>query len=52
MAELDALRAVVLNNAAKIMQRRVRTHCARKRFIAMRKAAIDVQAMIRGDHTN
>ncbi|XP_015576558.1 myosin-11 isoform X1 [Ricinus communis] len=48
MAELDARRAEVLSNAAKTIQRRVRTHCARKRFIALRKATIFVQALWRG----
>ncbi|XP_024926209.3 myosin-11 [Ziziphus jujuba] len=48
MAELDARRAEVLSNAAKTIQRRVRTHQARQRFIAMRKAAIVVQSLWRG----
>ncbi|KAF8017793.1 hypothetical protein BT93_H2864 [Corymbia citriodora subsp. variegata] len=48
MAELDARRAEVLSNAAKAIQRRVRTHQARKRFIAVRKAAIVVQSLWRG----
>ncbi|KAJ8759449.1 hypothetical protein K2173_006986 [Erythroxylum novogranatense] len=48
MAELDAMRAEVLSNAAKTIQRRIRTHCARKRFIALRKATIFVQSVCRG----
>ncbi|GLT95142.1 hypothetical protein SLE2022_128400 [Rubroshorea leprosula] len=48
MAELDARRAEVLSNAAKIIQRRIRTHYARKQFIALRKAAVHVQALCRG----
>ncbi|KAF3452326.1 hypothetical protein FNV43_RR02759 [Rhamnella rubrinervis] len=48
MAELDARRAEVLSNAAKTIQRRVRTHQARKQFIAMRKATIVVQSIWRG----
>ncbi|WCJ43843.1 Myosin-11 [Euphorbia peplus] len=48
MAELDARRTEVLSNAAKTIQRRVRTHRARKRFIALRKAAIYIQALWRG----
>ncbi|XP_059665774.1 myosin-11-like isoform X2 [Cornus florida] len=48
MAELDARRAEVLSNAAKTIQWRVRTHNARKRFIALRKAAICVQSLCRG----
>jgi len=47
MAELDARRTEVLSGAAKIIQRRVRTHYARKRFIALREAAICVQALFR-----
>ncbi|XP_057962768.1 myosin-9 [Malania oleifera] len=48
MAELDARRAEVLSNAAKAIQRRIRTHNARKRFIALRKATICVQSIWRG----
>ncbi|KAL3573696.1 hypothetical protein D5086_024309 [Populus alba] len=48
MAELDARRAEVLNNAAKTIQGRIRTHYARKQFIALRKATIVVQSLWRG----
>ncbi|PON73461.1 Myosin [Trema orientale] len=48
MAELDARRAEVLSNAAKAIQRRIRTHQARKQFIALRKATIVVQSIWRG----
>ncbi|XP_050275237.1 myosin-9 [Quercus robur] len=48
MAELDARRAEVLSNAAKTIQRRIRTHIARKQFIALRKATIVVQSLCRG----
>uniref|UniRef100_A0A5B7AQU0 Putative myosin-9 n=1 Tax=Davidia involucrata TaxID=16924 RepID=A0A5B7AQU0_DAVIN len=48
MAELDARRAEVLSNAAKAIQRRIRTHNARKQFLALRKAAIYVQSLWRG----
>ncbi|XP_059628497.1 myosin-11 [Cornus florida] len=48
MAELDARRAEVLSNAAKTIQRRIRTHVAHKRFIALRKAAIFMQSLCRG----
>ncbi|KAK6232958.1 hypothetical protein SCA6_003031 [Theobroma cacao] len=48
MAELDARRAEVLSNAAKTIQRRIRTHISRKRFLALRKAAIDLQSVCRG----
>lgn len=48
MAELDARRAEVLGNAAKIIQRQCRTYIARREFIAMRKAAIELQTRWRG----
>ncbi|KAJ8551594.1 hypothetical protein K7X08_021609 [Anisodus acutangulus] len=48
MAELDARRAEVLNNAAKVIQRRIRTHIARNQFVALRKAAISLQSLCRG----
>ncbi|KAK9919503.1 hypothetical protein M0R45_028094 [Rubus argutus] len=48
MAELDARRAEVLSSAAKTIQRRVRTHYARKRFIALREATIIMQSICRG----
>ncbi|PSR98811.1 Myosin-11 like, partial [Actinidia chinensis var. chinensis] len=47
MAELDAKRAEVLSNAAKAIQRRIQTHNARKQFIALRNAAIDIQSLWR-----
>lgn len=49
MAELDARRAEVLSNAAKTIQRRIRTHIARRQFIALRMAAIDLQSVWRGE---
>ncbi|XP_050382185.1 myosin-17-like isoform X1 [Argentina anserina] len=48
MAELDAKRAEVLGNAARTIQRQIRTHMARKEFIAIRKAAIQLQSYVRG----
>ncbi|XP_042385114.1 myosin-11-like isoform X1 [Zingiber officinale] len=47
MAELDALRAEVLNRAAKTIQNQIRTHILQKQFIALRKAAIHVQSLWR-----
>ncbi|KAJ0705635.1 putative myosin ATPase [Helianthus annuus] len=44
MAELDARRAEVLGNAARIIQRQMRTYIARKEYISIRKAAIQLQA--------
>ncbi|CAN1218264.1 XI-K [Linum perenne] len=49
MAELDARRAEVLGNAARIIQRQIRTHFARKEFISLRKAAMELQSYIRGN---
>ncbi|KAK4418367.1 Myosin-11 [Sesamum alatum] len=48
MAELDARRALKLSNAAKTIQRKVRTHIARKHFLALQKAAIYMQSACRG----
>ncbi|KAK1288090.1 hypothetical protein QJS10_CPB19g01162 [Acorus calamus] len=48
MAELDARRAEVLSHAAKTIQRQIRTHIARKHFIALRQAAINIQSSCRG----
>ncbi|KAG4929577.1 hypothetical protein JHK85_047091 [Glycine max] len=48
MAELDARRAEVLGNAARIIQRQIRTHIARKEFIELRRAAICLQSTLRG----
>ncbi|KAI3959390.1 hypothetical protein MKW98_018980 [Papaver atlanticum] len=48
MAELDARRAEVLGNAARTIQRQIRTYIARKEFVSLRKAAIHVQSRWRG----
>ncbi|KAL3517670.1 hypothetical protein ACH5RR_020259 [Cinchona calisaya] len=48
MAELDAQRAQKLNNAAKTVQRKTRTHIARKHFLALQKAAVCIQSICRG----
>ncbi|KAJ0078681.1 hypothetical protein Patl1_23216 [Pistacia atlantica] len=48
MAELDARRAEVINNAAKTIQRRIQTHIARKRFISLREATVILQSVCRG----
>lgn len=52
MAELDARRAQVLSAAAKKIQRRIRTHQARKRFIIVREATISLQALSRGKQSD
>ncbi|KAE9589640.1 putative myosin ATPase [Lupinus albus] len=48
MAELDARRAQILSNAAKSIQRRIRTHQARRHYLALRKKTIYVQSRWRG----
>ncbi|KAK6126771.1 hypothetical protein DH2020_039479 [Rehmannia glutinosa] len=44
MAELDAKRAEVLGNAARTIQRQIRTYIARKDFVLLRRAAIQLQS--------
>ncbi|KAF5812476.1 putative myosin ATPase [Helianthus annuus] len=44
MAELDARRAEVLGNAARVIQRQMRTYIAQKEYISIRRAAIQLQA--------
>ncbi|XP_045809003.1 myosin-9-like isoform X3 [Trifolium pratense] len=48
IAELDARRAQLLSNAAKVIQRRVRTHQARKHYLALRTKTIYAQSWWRG----
>lgn len=48
MAELDARRAEVLGNAARVIQRQFRTSIARKNFRSIRNAAIVLQSFLRG----
>lgn len=48
MAELDARRAEVLGNAARIIQQQSRTYIARREFISLRNAAIMLQSYLRG----
>lgn len=50
MAELDARRAEVIGNAARIVQRQSRTYLARKEFLVLRKAAIQLQSCLRGTY--
>ncbi|XVF25185.1 hypothetical protein REPUB_Repub13aG0191500 [Reevesia pubescens] len=49
MAELDARRAEVLGNAARTVQQQIRTYIARKEFISLRGAAINLQSYLRGN---
>ncbi|KAK8712719.1 hypothetical protein V6N13_147948 [Hibiscus sabdariffa] len=48
MAELDSKRAEILGTAAKVIQRRICTYISRKRFLAIRKASVVLQAICRG----
>ncbi|KAI3806052.1 hypothetical protein L1987_21943 [Smallanthus sonchifolius] len=48
MAELDARKAQKLSITAKVVQRKIRTYIARKRFLALRKSAIVWQSFCRG----
>lgn len=48
MAELDARRIEVLANAARLIQRQIRTYLTRKEFIILRKATIKIQKLWRG----
>ncbi|XP_024967331.1 myosin-17-like [Cynara cardunculus var. scolymus] len=48
MAELDTRRVVVLGDAAKVIQRQIRTYIARKEYILIREAAIQLQSCWRG----
>ncbi|KHN32166.1 Myosin-J heavy chain [Glycine soja] len=45
---LDSRRAEVLDNAAKCIQRRLRTFIARRDFISIQAAALSIQACCRG----
>ncbi|KAJ4805624.1 Myosin [Rhynchospora pubera] len=48
MAELDAMRNEVLGRSASKIQRKVRTHQARKNFILVCSSAVHLQAICRG----
>ena len=48
MAELDAKRAEMLNDAARKIQRQVRTFLARRHLILMRRAVVTIQKYWRG----
>ncbi|KAK9280773.1 hypothetical protein L1049_003661 [Liquidambar formosana] len=48
MAELDAQRSEVLGRSASIIQRRIRSYLARRSFILLRRSAIQIQAVCRG----
>lgn len=48
MAELDARRSEVLGRSAAIIQRKVRSHLARRSFISLRRSSMQIQAICRG----
>lgn len=48
MADLDAHRALKLGGAAKIIQRKTKTHIARQNYSTVVKAAVVVQSICRG----
>ncbi|KAK1289386.1 hypothetical protein QJS10_CPB18g01808 [Acorus calamus] len=48
MAELDAHRIEVLGRSASIIQRKVRSHLARRSFVSLQRSAIHIQAACRG----
>ncbi|WMV31942.1 hypothetical protein MTR67_025327 [Solanum verrucosum] len=49
MAELDSRRTEVLGRSASIIQRKVRSHMARRNFTLLRQLAIRIQSMCRGE---
>ncbi|KAK4407291.1 Myosin-8 [Sesamum angolense] len=51
MAELDARRTEVLGRSASIIQRKIRSYMARKSFILLRRSAIFIQSVCRGELT-
>ncbi|CAA7050109.1 unnamed protein product [Microthlaspi erraticum] len=48
MADLDARRNEVLGRAASRIQRKFRSYLSRKKFVMLRKSAINMQAVCRG----
>ncbi|EPS64096.1 hypothetical protein M569_10684, partial [Genlisea aurea] len=48
MADLDARRALKLSNAAKTIQRKIRTHITRNHFLSLQKVAVSMQSVCRG----
>lgn len=48
MAELDARRAELHGKAARTIQRLIRTYIARREFLSIHNAAVDLQACWRG----
>jgi myosin V len=48
MADLDARRTEMRNNAAKGVQSQFRTHVAREQFLVLRDTSIYLQSFVRG----
>ncbi|KAL7113224.1 hypothetical protein ACP275_04G048900 [Erythranthe tilingii] len=51
MAELDARRTEVLGRSASIIQRKIRSYMAKKNFTLLRRSAIFIQSVCRGELT-
>lgn len=51
MAELDARRNEVLGRSASLIQRKVRSFLAQRSFIALRRSALQIQTVCRGEIT-
>lgn len=49
MAELDARRTEVLGKSASIIQRKMRSYMAHKSFTVLRRSAILIQSVCRGN---
>ncbi|XVE72979.1 hypothetical protein DITRI_Ditri11bG0081300 [Diplodiscus trichospermus] len=48
MAELDARKVKLLGESAKVVQKQIRSHLSRKRYVRMRTASIHIQTAWRG----
>ncbi|KAK6239101.1 hypothetical protein QUC31_004570 [Theobroma cacao] len=48
MAELDARKGKVLGESAMVVQKQIRSHLSRKRYVCMRKASMHIQTAWRG----
>ncbi|CAN0905013.1 XI-2 [Linum grandiflorum] len=49
MAELDARRTEVLGRSATIIQKKVRSYYCRKKYVLLRRSAIEIQNVCRGE---
>ncbi|OMP09316.1 IQ motif, EF-hand binding site [Corchorus olitorius] len=48
MAVLDAHKAKILGESAKVVQKHIRSHLSRKRYVCMRRSSIHIQTAWRG----